>query len=318
MEAGLLSGFTTFEIEKIVYDIKVRSGCSFKDIINKHKNGNSDNILSYIDTKNVENLGGFSKFKEKLGNIKEVFSDVQKAAARQISMPKGVMLVGIPGCGKSLAAKVTAKELNLPLIKMDFGRVMSKYVGESEANLYSALRRAESASPCVLWIDEFEKTIISSEEGGADGNISNRLLSIFLTWLQEKTASIYVVATVNNIDKMPPELLRRGRFDEIYKVDLPKPSARVDIMRSKLNEIRVYLPLEQIKRVCNELRNYSGADIEQIVNEANILSFADEKPLSVNYLENARQNVRSVEVVMHDQVEKIREVFNKYNFTDVD
>ena len=239
--ADSMSELSLFEINQIIKSAKQKEGYILQnlstEIVKKKHNFFNKDFLEFVDlTKETDKLGGFAKLKADIeSKCKNIFKDIKNAERNNVPIPKGFMLVGIPGCGKSLAAKFTAIELQIPLLKMDFGRMMNKYVGESESNLYSALRMAEDSAPCVLWLDEFEKSIISFSESGADGNISNRLLGIFLNWLQEKKSPVFTIATVNNIDKMPPELLRRGRFDEIYKVDTPEPEAIQKIFKLHLN-----------------------------------------------------------------------------------
>lgn len=321
-----IKGLSWFEVQQLVR--RARNNEDINTLTDKLSQGicSNNEFLSFVNVLDNEELGGFSKLVEKLDTEKEIFHNVEDAVNNKIPIPKGVMLVGIPGCGKSLAAKITAKNFNIPLLKMEFGKIMNKYVGESEANLFFALRFAEEYAPCILWLDEFEKSIVSSSDGGSDGNISNRLLGIFLNWLQEKTAPVYVVATVNNIDKMPPELLRRGRFDEIYKVELPKPDVVQSIMEIQLKKYGIEydnsgksLKSKDMKHFCYGLGDaYSGADIEELVKRAKIKAYCDNKPISIKYFEAAKQEVQPVDMVMHEQIQKIKEVFNKYNFQPVD
>lgn len=322
-----MSELSSFEITQIIKAAKQKEGYILQnlstEIIKKKHNFFNKDFLEFVETKEIDELGGFTKLKNDIDiKCKEIFKDIMEAKRNNTPIPKGFMLVGIPGCGKSLAAKFTAKKLQIPLLKMDFGRMMNKYVGESEANLYSALRIAEASAPCVLWLDEFEKSIISFSESGADGNISNRLLGIFLNWLQEKKSPVFTIATVNNIDKMPPELLRRGRFDEIYKVDTPGPEAIESIFNLQLQKYKIFYSLGESdkKLFCSKLRGYSGADIEQIVSTAKQQAFSSNRSgyICIQDLYNAKNDIKSVEVVMHDQIENIRKIFNKYGFRSVD
>lgn len=326
--ANRLKGLSCFEIRQLVR--RKNNGEKLKELVKNLNDGISSNneFISFIEVSDEEKLGGFDKLKEKINGSgkndgeKNIFNNIDDAKRNNVPIPKGYMLVGIPGCGKSLAAKVTAREFGIPLLKMEFGKIMNKYVGESEANLFYALRFAEEYAPCVLWLDEFEKSIISSSDGGSDGNISNRLLGIFLNWLQEKTAPVYVVATVNNIDKMPPELLRRGRFDEIYKVELPKPSTVRNIMDIQFEKYHIdknSLDKRALKNFCDELGDaYSGADIEELVKSAKRLAFCRKKSVSMDELRIAQKEVQPVDIIMHEQIQKIKEVFSKYNFKPVE
>ncbi len=324
--ADSMSELSLFEINQIIKSAKQKEGYILQnlstEIVKKKHNFFNKDFLEFVDlTKETDKLGGFAKLKADIeSKCKNIFKDIKNAERNNVPIPKGFMLVGIPGCGKSLAAKFTAIELQIPLLKMDFGRMMNKYVGESESNLYSALRMAEDSAPCVLWLDEFEKSIISFSESGADGNISNRLLGIFLNWLQEKKSPVFTIATVNNIDKMPPELLRRGRFDEIYKVDTPEPEAIQKIFKLQLDKYKInHLAESDIKIFCNKLRGYSGADIEQIVSTVKQKNFSSNSHITtIKDFDRAMNDIKSVEFVMHDQIEAIRKMFNKYGFRSVD
>ena len=161
-----------------------------------------------------DGVGGLKNLKQWLGTRKGAFSEEAKRFG--IDPPRGVLLLGIQGCGKSLMAKAVAQEWELPLLRLDTGALYSKYIGETETNVREAIRLAESLAPVVLWIDEIEKAFTSPNGSDADGGVSARLLGTFLSWMQEKKAPVFVVATANNIHKLPPELLRKGRFDEIF------------------------------------------------------------------------------------------------------
>jgi len=325
-----MSELTSFEITHIIKAAIEAAKQNNKTILQnlkdeigekKHNFFNKD-FLTFVDVKKEDEdlLGGFKRLKADIDSkYKYIFNDINRAEKNNVPIPKGFMLVGIPGCGKSLAAKITAAKLKIPLLKMDFGRIMNKYVGESEANLFSALRTAEASAPCVLWLDEFEKSIISFSDSGADGNISNRLLGIFLNWLQEKKSPVFTIATVNNIDKMPPELLRRGRFDEIYKVDTPEPEAIQEIFKVQLKKYNITcFDQSAIKKFCGQLRGYSGADIEQIVSTVKQKTFSFYRSIQIQDFYDAMNDVKSVEVVMHDQTHAIRKIFEKYNFRSVE
>ena len=177
-----------------------------------------DGLLEYFPAEdNPTELGGFGKLRDWLDRA--ALARTPQAASMNLPAPGGVLLVGVQGCGKSLAAKYVARAWKLPLLKLDAARLYDKYIGETEKNLRRAIATAESLAPVVLWLDEIEKAMATS--GGDDGGVSQRMLGSFLTWLQEKRADVFVVATANDLSKLPPELLRKGRFDEIFFVDLP-------------------------------------------------------------------------------------------------
>ncbi|HVG02600.1 MAG TPA: AAA family ATPase, partial [Nitrospira sp.] len=209
-------------------------------------------------------LGGFSNLKSWLDRTKVGFSP--EAKALNLTPPRGLMLVGVPGCGKSLAAKAIARGWQLPLLKLDAGRLFDKFVGESEKNFRKAIDMAESLAPIVLWIDEIEKALAAGGGNGeADGGLSRRLFGAFLTWLQEKKQEVFVVATANHLASLPPELLRKGRFDEIFFVDLPEQSEREAIWKIHLG-LRKQDPTRfDLPRIVGASEGFSGSEIEQAV-----------------------------------------------------
>jgi SpoVK/Ycf46/Vps4 family AAA+-type ATPase len=175
------------------------------------------------------------------------------------------MLVGVQGCGKSLAAKVIAREWQQPLLKLDAARLYDKYIGESEKNLRRALATAESMAPVVLWIDEIEKGMAPGNGQEADGGLSQRLFGSFLTWLQEKRSDVFVVATANDLSALPPELLRKGRFDEIFFVDLPDAAERAEILRIHLGLRKLDPSSFELERIAAAADGFSGAELEQVI-----------------------------------------------------
>ena len=227
-------------------------------------------LLEYFHPKEyLENIGGLDNLKEWIHKRGNAYSD----EARQfgLNMPRGVLLLGIPGCGKSLTAKAIANEWKFPLLRFDLGKVFGGIVGESERNIRYALDVAKTISPCVLWIDEIEKGLSGSQSSGrTDGGTSARVFGTFLTWMQEKTEPVFVVATANDISALPPELLRKGRFDEIFFVDLPSAKERKNIFDIHLrNKDRNYQNLGlDMERLVKESEGFSGAEIEEVVNEA--------------------------------------------------
>lgn len=221
-------------------------------------------LLEYLPIEdNVLELGGFAGLKRWLARAKVGFTP--QAKALNLKPPKGVLIVGIQGCGKSLAAKAIAAEWRMPLLKLDAGRLYDKYIGESEKNFRQAIKLAESMAPTVLWIDEIEKSLGSSDNGSSDGGLSRRLFGSFLTWMQEKSQEVFVVATANDISQIPPELLRKGRFDEIFFVDLPDMQERGAILRIHLT-LRKQSPQQlDMPALIAATEGYSGAEIEQVV-----------------------------------------------------
>ena len=183
----------------------------------------------------LEDIGGLHRLKQWLQQKASVLERLTEAEKFGVTPPKGLMVVGMPGCGKSLTAKAAAALFKLPLLRLDVGSLMGKYVGESEANMRRALTLAEAVSPCVLWVDELEKAFVGVGRNGGEGSeVSSRLFGYFLSWMQEKTGAVFVLATANDISVLPPELMRKGRFDEIFFVDFPNEQEREEIFRVHL------------------------------------------------------------------------------------
>jgi len=206
---------------------------------------------------------GFARLKAWLERARIGFS--AEAKAMNLNPPKGVLFVGVQGCGKSLAAKFIARQWQLPLLKLDAGRLYEKYVGESEKNFRRATEVAEAIAPVVLWIDEIEKAFASGTSSDADGGLSQRLFASFLTWLQEKKEGVFVVGAANDVKRMPPELLRKGRFDEIFFVDLPSRAERMQIVEIHLRMRKQDPALFDLAAVADATEGFSGAEIEQAV-----------------------------------------------------
>ena len=201
------------------------------DIINAEKEQiiKKSGILEFFQpSESMASVGGLDQLKTWFNQRRGILRGGSKIRTRA---SEGVMLLGIPGCGKSLTAKAAASLWRFPLIRFDLGKVFGGIVGESERNIREALRVAEAVSPCILWIDEIEKGLSGSQSSGqTDGGVSSRVFGTFLTWMQEKTAPVFVLATSNNIEQLPPEMLRKGRFDEIFFCDLPTEEIRKDIL----------------------------------------------------------------------------------------
>lgn len=234
-------------------------------------------LLEYFHPKEyLTNVGGLDNLKEWIHKRGQAYSD--DARNFGLNIPRGVLLLGIPGCGKSLTAKAIANEWKFPLLRFDLGKVFGGIVGESERNIRYALDVAKTISPCVLWIDEIEKGLSGSQSSGrTDGGTSARVFGTFLTWMQEKTEPVFVVATANDISSLPPELLRKGRFDEIFFVDLPSAKERENIFQIHLkNKHRDAKALGlSMAELVKKTEGFSGAEIEEVVNEALFNAYAN-------------------------------------------
>jgi ATPase family associated with various cellular activities (AAA)/AAA+ lid domain len=251
-------------------------------------------------------LGGFAKLKTWLDRARIGFSP--EAKAMNLTPPKGVLLVGVQGCGKSLAAKVIAREWKLPLLKLDAGRLYDKYVGESEKNFRRATALAEAMAPTVLWIDEIEKAFAQSTTADADGGVSQRLFASFLTWLQEKKQEVFVVGAANDLNRLPPELLRKGRFDEIFFVDLPTRDERATIFGIHLKLRRQDPKAFDLDALADAAEGFSGAEIEQAVISALYQSLQRKTTLKTDdVLESVRSTV-PLSVTRAEDIARLREM----------
>lgn len=277
-------------------------------------------ILEMVELKEtMHDIGGLETLKDWLTRKAKVFSNIQKAQKYGVDVPKGVLLAGMPGCGKSLTAKAAAHAFEVPLLRLDMGRLMGKYVGESETNMRRAIQLAEASAPCVLWVDELEKAFAGIGGGGSE--VTTRLFGHFLTWMQEKKSMVFVFATANKVKGvLPPELLRKGRFDEIFYVDLPN-----DVERKKIFEIHIKKrrseDFENIQNRLGELVNktegYCGADIEGVVRESVEAAFIEgdgKSPLTISNIEKAIQETHSLSEIMGDDLESLRESYEEGHF----
>ena len=220
------------------------------------------------------------------------------------------MIVGMPGCGKSLTAKATAALFKLPLLRLDVGSLMGKYVGESEANMRRALRLAEAVSPCVLWVDELEKAFVGVGGGHAGSEVATRLFGYFLTWMQDKTAAVFVLATANDISALPAELLRKGRFDEIFYVDFPTLAEREGIFKIHLQKRGKLSNSLDLKKLAEKTDGFSGADIEAVVKEAIEIAFVEQgAALTTERLVDVINKTHPLKVVMKDKVKEYEDKF---------
>lgn len=274
-------------------------------------------ILEMIPLKEtIDDIGGLENLKEWFVRKAKVFKNMNTAKQYGVDMPKGVLIAGVPGCGKSLNAKAAANLFEVPLLRLDMGRLMGKYVGESEGNLRKAISLAEAISPCVLWIDELEKAFAGIGGGGGTAEVTTRLFGNFLTWMQEKESPTFVVATANDITKLPPELLRKGRFDEIFYVGLPNEKEREKIFHIHINKRRPQdLSKIRISDLVVKTKGFSGADIEGVVKDAVETAFADDKEcVETKDIVQAIQNTHSLSEIMKDALEKMAKEYETRKF----
>lgn len=262
-------------------------------------------LLEYCSLDDNEfRLGGFENLKDWLRKAEVGFSP--EAKAMNLRPPRGIMMVGVQGCGKSLAAKAIARQWQLPLLKLDAGRLFDKYVGESEKNLRKALRLAESLSPCVLWMDEVEKGFSTGSGDSADGGTGKRLLGTFLTWMQENSKQVFLVGTANDLDALPPEFLRKGRFDETFFVDLPNQSEREVIFEIHLELKNQKLTDFSIRDLVAASKGFSGAEIEQAVISSLYESLYKKTPLTTESILNELHNTVPLSVSRAEDIARLR------------
>lgn len=274
-------------------------------------------ILEMIPLKEtIDDIGGLENLKEWFVRKAKVYKNMGKAKKYGVDMPKGVLIAGVPGCGKSLNAKAAANLFEVPLLRLDMGRLMGKYVGESEGNLRNAITLAEAISPCVLWIDELEKAFAGIGGSGGGAEVTTRLFGNFLTWMQEKESPTFVVATANDITQLPPELLRKGRFDEIFYVGLPNDTEREKIFRIHINKRRPQdLKNIKINDLVAKTDGFSGADIEGVVKDAVESAFADDKSsIHTADISEAIRNTNSLSETMKDALTKMTKEYETRKF----
>ncbi len=265
----------------------------------------SGTLEYYEASSQLNSVGGLDELKDWLRRRDKAFS--RKAAEYGLPSPKGVLLVGVQGCGKSLCAKAIAHEWKMPLLRFDIGRVFSSLVGSSEANVRRAISVAESISPAVLWIDEIDKALAGSQgSANTDGGTAARVMSTLLTWMSEKQKPVFVLATANNIAALPPELMRKGRLDEIFFVDLPNPQERVEILHIHLNQRNRSPENFDLPTLAAASDGFSGAEIEQAIISAMFDSFYVDRELQTGDVLKSMQETVPLSRTMAERVAAIR------------
>ncbi len=307
-------GLTKDEAEKVYRKALVQAGRLTEgevEIILSEKKQliRRNGILEYIEEdETIEAIGGLEEIKHWLRQRSNAFTE--RARAYGLPQPKGMLILGVPGCGKSLIAKTTSRLWGLPLLRLDMGRVYDgSMVGRSEANLRNALKTAESISPAILFIDELDKSFAGGTgSADSDGGTSSRIFGSFLTWMQEKTSPVFVMATANRVDRLPGEFLRKGRFDEIFFVDLPSSEERQDIFRIHLHKRRPEemnrFDLEQLAKTSD---GFSGAEIEQAIIAAMYEAFAQDREFTQLDIISAVKSTLPLSRTMTEQVSALRD-----------
>lgn len=267
-------------------------------------------IVNFSET--IDDIGGLENLKEWLARKEKVFSNLDKAIKFGVDVPKGIMIIGMPGCGKSLTAKATASLFEIPLVRLDVGRLLGKYVGESEENMRKALKLSEAISPCVLWIDEIEKAFAGVGGDGGGNDVTTRLFGQFLTWMQEKENTVFIVATANDISRMPPEFLRKGRFDELFFVDLPNGEERRKILEIHLKKRKKWNKEIDSIALIKETEGFNGADLEAVVKDTIEMAFIDGKEsITTEDLLKSVKDTKSISSTLKDKIKEIKSTIDK-------
>jgi SpoVK/Ycf46/Vps4 family AAA+-type ATPase len=263
-------------------------------------------LLEYYAPDSIlKDVGGLELLKAWLARREKSFTD--DARKFGIPAPKGILLLGVQGCGKSLTAKAVGAQWNLPLLKLDVGRIFGSLVGQSEENIRKAIKVAESVAPCILWADELEKGFAGmSGSGVSDSGTTARVFSTFLTWMQEKTAPVFLIATANDVTALPPEMLRKGRFDEIFFVDLPDGAEREEIFRIHLAKRHRDVSKFKLKALADATDGFSGAEIEQVVVGALYIAYDAGRELAQKDILSEAKSVVPLSVMMHEDIEELR------------
>lgn len=341
----IFQGLHQQQINSILRSSLVRTGGFLsevtKDIAEKEKKNllkKSDTIEIVDSDVRLEQVGGLEVLKADIKTKAKIFKNISLATSTNVNLPypKGILILGMPGCGKSMIAKAVANEFGMPLLRLDINRMMGKYVGESETNLRQALQIAEAAHPCVLWIDEVEKAFSGSSSGdsGSD-SVVVRLMGYFLTWMQEKKSPVYIVATANDV--MRPEFMRKGRFDEVYFVDFPNELEATEILEKKISRYKngifdfssfnnnTYRQIAGLMQ-CGQYGGFSGSEIEAVVTIVMENAFMHYLDMPMSNISIEKKNFEEIIDIMRSSImanqkgsdgmktniEKIRDVQNIY------
>ncbi len=306
-----LQGLTMFEAERalaraIVFDhaLTVEDRPRIRE--SKKVLVEGGGLLEFVPApEGLDQVGGLDRLKKWVATRKVGFHPA--AGETPLDPPKGILLLGVQGCGKSLAAKSIAAAWGLPLLALDAGKLLAPYIGESERNLRDALRRIERMAPCVLWIDEIEKAFVSARTSESDGGVSKRLVATLLTWMQERASKVFVVATANSVEELPPEMMRKGRIDEVFFVDLPGPAARAEIFRLHLKRRGTDPAAFELKALAGAAEGFSGAEIEQAIVSALYEARAGRFSLDTNAVLVAIRSTRPLSVVRAERIQALRQ-----------
>lgn len=306
-----LRGLTLLEAQKVLTKAIVEdnrlSAADIKHVIDaKQQIVEQEGVLEYYPVEDtMAQVADLAGLKAWLAKRKTIIAEPARASEFGLSFPKGVLLVGVPGCGKSLCAKAVASEWGLPLLRLDSGSLFNKYIGETEKNFRRAMEVAERMSPVILWIDELEKAFATG--GGEDGGVAQRVLGTFLSWMQDRKGDVFIVATANDVTRLPAEFLRKGRFDEIFFVDLPDAEARRAIFEIHLRKRGKDPAIVQLDEVVQATNGFSGAEIEQVIVAALYTAFAEKRDLDTSLVLHEIAHTKPLSHTMAERVSAIRD-----------
>ncbi len=303
-----LQGLSFSEIKRIVYNALTDNAINKDDIPEitkaKYELLNKTNVLYYEhDTSSFAEVGGLKNLKDWLEKRKKIF--IGEVQTPGVDVPKGVLLLGVQGSGKSLAAKAVAGTWGIPLLRLDFGTLYNKFFGETERKTREALKMADTMAPCVLWVDEIEKGLAT--DSGGDSGTSKRVLGTFLTWMAERKTLVFLVATANDIQNLPPELMRKGRMDEIFFVDLPDKEIRKEILTIHLKKRNLKPGDFDLEKIAEACEGFSGSEIEQVIVSGFYSVIGGYMQLNTEILLEEIKKTRPLSVVMAENIEAMRE-----------
>ena len=311
--AGGLLGLTEEEAERaisqaVVARYAVCAECVADVLEAKKALLKRSEMLEFVDASNdMASVAGLDNLKRWLGQRRNSWD----AQALQFGLdpPKGVIILGVQGCGKSLCARAIAGEWGIPLVKFDTAAIYDKFIGETEKRIQKVFKVAEGLAPCVLWIDELEKIFAGSgaDSASADAGVSSRLLASFLSWMQDRKTPVFVAATCNNVSVLPPELIRKGRFDELFFVDLPSATERKQVFAIQLTKRKRNPADYDIDRVAAAAKGFSGAEIESAVQTALYAAFARKRELSTEDLLTALSSTVPLSITRAEEIANLRE-----------
>ncbi|MEE8170190.1 MAG: AAA family ATPase [Phycisphaerae bacterium] len=305
-----LRGLSRRQVEQIISDAVIDDRrFDFEDVptilAGKRRALQSEGLLEFVECPvSLDEIGGLRRLKAWLKQRRHGFS--AKAVEFGLTAPRGVLMLGVQGAGKSLCAKAIATAWQRPLMRMDVGALYDRYIGESERRLRETLRQAEAMAPIILWIDEIEKAFAAAASRSSDGGLSQRMFGQLLTWMQEHDAPVFLVATANDIEALPPELLRKGRFDEIFFVDLPGEATRKEILAIHLRKRQRDPATFDIDRLAAAADGFSGAEIEQAIVSALHAAFSDKTELDTERIIRALESSPPLSVTMAEKVEALQ------------